>query len=447
MPRSVSLGEPSGRVGRAIAIAMLLASAAPFAAGAQGLIDRAKQKIQDRVNNAEDSLTDAALDKATGAITCAATNAQCIHKALGAGKTVKVVDKNGKQVSAADSAKAVNAAGGVPAATQSASATSSSSAATTASAPALDDVVLVNYDFVPGDRVIFAEDFAKDNIGDFPKRFELRRGNFEVAKWQGQQYLRTNSGGVVVIPLPEVLPSRFTFEADYSGSNGWSLEVNFADPDAVDNLVEASFAPGNGQLAGPGVNSSAEMPEAAIKPIAHVALMADGKYVKLYVNGVRLANVPNANIGRGKVVVVSVPGSNDEPGYLSNIRIAAGGKPLYDAIMADGRVATHGILFDVGSDRIRGESKPTLDMIGQMLKDHADLKLTIEGHTDNVGSAASNQTLSDKRAAAVRQFLVANYHVDAGRLASKGLGSTKPAASNDTSEGRQQNRRVELVKN
>jgi outer membrane protein OmpA-like peptidoglycan-associated protein len=160
-----------------------------------------------------------------------------------------------------------------------------------------------------------------------------------------------------------------------------------------------------------------------------------------------VSNVPSANIGRGKVIVVSVPGNDDEPGYLSNIRVAAGGKPLYDAIMADGRVATHGILFDTGSDRIRGESKPTLDMIGQMLKDHADLKLTIEGHTDNVGSAASNQTLSDKRAAAVRQFLIANYHVDAGRLASKGLGSTKPAASNDTPEGRQQNRRVELVKN
>ncbi len=448
MSRPTALGEPSSRVRRAIAIVMLLASAAPFAgAGAQGLIDRAKQKIQDRVNNAEDSLTDAALDKATGAITCAATNTQCIHKALGAGKTVKVVDKNGKPVSAADSAKAVNAAGGVPAATQSASATSGASAATTASAPAFDDAVLVNYDFVPGDRVIFAEDFSKDNIGDFPKRLELRRGNFEVAKWQGQQYLRTNSGGVVTIPLPEVLPQRFTFEADYHGSNGWSLEVNFADPDAVDNLVTASFSPGSGQLAGGGVNSSSDLPEAAVKPIGHVAVMADGKYVKTYVNGVRVSNVPTANIGRGKVIVVSVPGSDDEPGYLSNIRVAAGGKPLYDAIMADGRVATHGILFDTGSDRIRGESKPTLDMIGQMLQDHADLKLTIEGHTDNVGSAASNQTLSDKRAAAVRQFLVGTYHVDAGRLASKGLGSTKPAASNDTPEGRQQNRRVELVKN
>jgi len=383
MPRPIALGELSRRFGKAVALATLLASAAS-AAGAQGLIDRAKQKIQDRVNNAEDSLTDAALDKATGAITCAATNAQCIHKALGAGKTVKVVDKNGKPVSAADSAKAVNAAGGVPASTQNASAASSGSATTPPSAPAFDDAVLVNYDFVPGDRVIFAEDFSKDNIGDFPKRLELRRGNFEVAKWQGQQYLRTNSGGVVTIPLPEILPQRFTFEADYHGSNGWSLEVNFADPDAVDNLVTASFSPGSGQLAGGGVNSSSDLPEAAVKPIGHVAVMADGKYVKTYVNGVRVSNVPSANIGRGKVIVVSVPGNDDEPGYLSNIRVAAGGKPLYDAIMADGRVATHGILFDTGSDRIRGESKPTLDMIGQMLKDHADLKLTIEGHTDNV---------------------------------------------------------------
>ena len=428
-------------------LAMLLASGVPLSGGrAQGLIDRAKQKIQDRVNNAEDSLTDAALDKATGAITCAATNTQCIHKALGAGKTVKVVDKNGKPVSAADSAKAVDAAGGVPASMQ-ASTSSSGAAAPGAAAPAFDNTVLVNYDFVPGDRVIFAEDFSKDAIGDFPKRLELRHGNFEVAKWQGQQFLRTNSGGVVTIPLPEVLPQRFTFEADYSGSSGWNLEVNFADPDVVDNLAQASFSPGSGQLAGGGVNSSSDLPEAAVKPIAHVAVMADGKYVKVYVNGVRVSNVPNANIGRGKVVVVGLPGGEDQPGYLSNIRIAAGGKPLYDAIMADGRVATHGILFDTGSDRIRGESKPTLDLIGQMLKDHPDLKLTIEGHTDNVGVAASNQTLSERRAAAVRQFLIASYHVDASRLASKGFGPTKPTASNDTPEGRQQNRRVELVKN
>jgi OmpA-OmpF porin, OOP family len=104
------------------------------------------------------------------------------------------------------------------------------------------------------------------------------------------------------------------------------------------------------------------------------------------------------------------------------------------------------LLADTGSDAIRQESAPTLKEIGTMLKDHPELKLTIEGHTDNVGKPETNQTLSEKRAAAVRQYLIDNYQVDAARLEAKGLGQSKPAASNDSAEGRQQNRRVELVK-
>jgi outer membrane protein OmpA-like peptidoglycan-associated protein len=109
-------------------------------------------------------------------------------------------------------------------------------------------------------------------------------------------------------------------------------------------------------------------------------------------------------------------------------------------------VATQGIYFDTGSDRLRPESSATLKEIGTMLKEHAGLKLAIEGHTDNVGSAEGNQTLSEKRAVAVRQFLIDNYQIDATRLTAKGLGQTKPVAPNDTPEGRQNNRRVELAK-
>jgi outer membrane protein OmpA-like peptidoglycan-associated protein len=81
-----------------------------------------------------------------------------------------------------------------------------------------------------------------------------------------------------------------------------------------------------------------------------------------------------------------------------------------------------------------------------MLEAHPELKLTIEGHTDNVGSAGANQTLSEQRAAAVAQYLETNYQIAAARLATKGYGASKPVASNDTQDGRQQNRRVELVK-
>lgn len=430
----------------ALAVTLIL----PSSLSAQGLIDRAKHKLQDKVDATTDSVTDLAIDKATGAAQCVATNTACIKKAFGAGRNVKLVDKNGKPVSAADSAKMVAAAGGVPASLATANAaaaanTTSAAAPPGPAAPSFGDGVLVNYDFVPGDRVIFAEDFTRDQIGDFPKRLELRKGNFEVAEWQGQRFLRTVETGVVTIPLPEVLPSRFTFEADYNGGGGWSMSANFADPDSAE-FTTASFSPTDGGLDGAGVSSNSAIPDGASRPLTHIALMADGGYVKAYVNGVRVANVPKANIGRGNLLVLGFTASNELPAYITNIRIAAGGKPLYDALMADGRVATHGILFDTGSDRIRGESKPTLDLLGHMLQTHADLKLTIEGHTDNVGTAASNQTLSDKRAAAVRQFLISNYHVDASRLASKGFGATKPSASNDTPEGRQQNRRVELVK-
>ena len=81
-----------------------------------------------------------------------------------------------------------------------------------------------------------------------------------------------------------------------------------------------------------------------------------------------------------------------------------------------------------------------------MLAEHPELKLTIEGHTDNVGDASANQALSQARAEAVRQALVAGYGAEAGRLEAKGFGASKPAAPNATPEGRAANRRVELVR-
>jgi outer membrane protein OmpA-like peptidoglycan-associated protein len=174
--------------------------------------------------------------------------------------------------------------------------------------------------------------------------------------------------------------------------------------------------------------------------------MADGRYVKVYFNAMRVANVPNANLGRSNRIEVRMVGQTDRPTFLGNIRIAAGGKKLYDALAEKGRVATQGIYFDTGSDQIRGESTPTLKEIGAMLTEHPDLKLTIEGHTDSVGEAAANQELSIRRAAAVKAYLVEKYRIDGARLTSVGFGETKPADSNDTPEGRQNNRRVELVR-
>ena len=119
---------------------------------------------------------------------------------------------------------------------------------------------------------------------------------------------------------------------------------------------------------------------------------------------------------------------------------------LAKALDANGSVAIHGILFDTGKATIKPDSEQVLQTIGDVLKNNAALKLEIQGHTDNVGVKAANQTLSLQRAEAVRQYLITKFGVAAARLTALGFGDTKPTAPNTTEDGRAQNRRVELVK-
>ena len=107
--------------------------------------------------------------------------------------------------------------------------------------------------------------------------------------------------------------------------------------------------------------------------------MGDGKYLKVYLDDTRILNVPNADLGRSTKILFYTDATAEKPTLFGNFRVAAGGKKLYDALAEKGRVATQGIYFDTGSDRIRPESTPTLKEIGTMLKDHPDLKLTDRG--------------------------------------------------------------------
>ena len=105
----------------------------------------------------------------------------------------------------------------------------------------------------------------------------------------------------------------------------------------------------------------------------------------------------------------------------------------------------YGILFDFGKATLRPDSEPQLQKVQQLFASDPSLKLVVEGHTDNVGTAAHNQTLSEQRAASVVRWLVA-HGVAANRVSSKGYGLTRPIASNDDDAGRAKNRRVELRK-
>jgi outer membrane protein OmpA-like peptidoglycan-associated protein len=102
------------------------------------------------------------------------------------------------------------------------------------------------------------------------------------------------------------------------------------------------------------------------------------------------------------------------------------------------------VLFDTGKSTLRPEAREKLAKISGIVLAYPDLRLAIEGNTDSVGSDAMNQTLSEQRANAVRDYLM-KQNIPATSMTAKGFGKTQPVASNDTAEGRQQNRRVEMV--
>jgi outer membrane protein OmpA-like peptidoglycan-associated protein len=117
---------------------------------------------------------------------------------------------------------------------------------------------------------------------------------------------------------------------------------------------------------------------------------------------------------------------------------------MFDALNRDGHIALY-INFDTGKSVIRDESRPIIEQIVQMMKSNPDLKIGVEGHTDNVGTQASNKTLSEARAKSVVSAIV-GQGISPDRLSPAGYGQDKPIADNNTEEGRAKNRRVELVK-
>jgi len=117
---------------------------------------------------------------------------------------------------------------------------------------------------------------------------------------------------------------------------------------------------------------------------------------------------------------------------------------MFETLNRDGHIALY-INFDTGKSIIRDESKPIIEQIVQMLKSNPDLKLSVEGHTDNVGNPASNKILSEERAKSVVSAIV-SQGISPDRLTASGYGQDKPIADNSTEEGRAKNRRVELVK-
>lgn len=404
---------------------------------AEDLRDRAKrgaeraagQAVEREVGERTDAAVSGAFDKTEEAVRCAVGDDACIDGAKRKDKPVVVTDEDGNVVEEIPGDEGT--------------------------APV--ENANANYDFKPGSRVLFEEDFSDDNVGDFPRRLEFVRGSWEVVEWQGRRFLRnTSNRSAIKVMLPEALPERFTIEFDAHFTHGnQQIAVATVKPKdgRVTHLENRNFfhftnAESGVDVGGDGVEARQRMDDPFAKGVVPARIMVDGSYAKVYVGKQRVANVPNAVLPRSNTVWFenTYLANAEHPIYIGNIRIAAGGRDLYDVLEDEGRVTVRAIEFDTGSAQLRPSSTDGLQQIGQMLKAHPGLRLRIEGHTDSEGGAAANRQLSRERAEAVRQFLVSGHGIDAARLEAVGKGEKEPVAPNDTAEGRQQNRRVELVR-
>jgi outer membrane protein OmpA-like peptidoglycan-associated protein len=129
-----------------------------------------------------------------------------------------------------------------------------------------------------------------------------------------------------------------------------------------------------------------------------------------------------------------------------NFPVANPENVLEKQLTQEKRAVTYGFYFDFNKDTLKPESEPVLKQIVQAMTDNPDWKLTVEGHTDNIGGDSYNLDLSKRRSEAVKQTLVSQYGIASDRLLTGGFGASRPVESNDTLEGRARNRRVELVR-
>ncbi|RDV13418.1 OmpA family protein [Pontibacter diazotrophicus] len=313
------------------------------------------------------------------------------------------------------------------------------------------------YDFVAGDKVIFEDNLVGEENGEFPSRWDLKKGNAEVASFGGETVINLVETGTSIVPLvkrDKWVPETFTIEFDIffdsdnpnvayeiflledTKNHNESLHGDFWYPIAIraNGVRFRDFGSESKELEAAGVKSKWR----------HVAIAFNKRSMKVYLDQYRLINIPNVK-GTPTGFRIELDKRIEANTMVKNVMIAEGGKKLYDQVMADGKIVSYGIKFDVNKAFIKPESIGTLNSIVKLLQEQSALNFSVEGHTDSDGDDNTNMKLSQERAEAVKAYLV-SQGITAERLSSKGWGEFKPLDKNTTAEAKSNNRRVEFVK-
>ena len=341
-------------------------------------------------------------------------------------------------------------------------------------------------DFVRGGVVMFEDNMQGEQVGEFPSKWDLVRGNAEIATIQGQKCIALIDGDGWITPLVKggiknYLGDVFTVEYDMlyddRPKNGApSIEIDFMhESQRHDNeiftvhysmsydkqTIDCDYVrpTDEGWTDKEGHTSAHECCVINDGRWHHFALSFNKRAIKFYVDGKRVVNVPNCKAGAGWMTIWS-GGFEKRPTYVKDVVIAKGAVELYErnatdidakvaaiekSIAETGKFVTNNILFETGKATLKPESMDEIKKVADYMKKNPTARFEVQGHTDNQGTDAINDPLSQQRAEAVVKALE-ELGCDPFNMRAVGKGSHEPVADNKTDEGRAKNRRVEFIK-
>lgn len=326
------------------------------------------------------------------------------------------------------------------------------------------------YDFVPGDKILYYEDFSQDAVGDFPALWttngsaEVKTVNIAPGKW-----FHMNGEDAVYCYTKEIaFPENFIVEFDiipdeeyYRGIVFTLYQENPEDPQELND----DLYPGKGGVhiiphkEGWETLGYTDSPddrwitgEASKNPVVteqvnHVIIWIQKRRVRVYHEGAKVIDMPT-NIYPGLVFNRIRFSGWDRDSYplVTNLKVTTAAPDTRSKLITEGKLVTYGITFDVNKADIKPESHGTLRDIATVLQENPGVRVKIVGHTDSDGDDKLNLDLSKRRAESVKSALSGQFGIDASRLETEGAGESKPVAANDTPENKAKNRRVELIK-
>lgn len=338
--------------------------------------------------------------------------------------------------------------------------------------PKSKNIVANSSDFVPGNTIIFEDNFAGDALGDFPLNwFTNSSGQLVTFDNDGTKWLQISDKGSFTPLNLTKLPDNFTFEFDVTTSPNFNyysspLGVIFTQKTAkIDNVWNPVFKrqeavifnihPTN-SLSGKGksvVSVISEKKEIIKNDVdiplfnknnntVRVQVWRQKTRFRMYVDGQKYWDLPTAFSDANYNQVIFFIGAYKKPVdkyFISKLRLAQAGADNRHKLIETGSFTTNEILFDTNQATIKLSSKTVLDELGKALADNSQVQISITGHTDNDGNAANNQKLSEQRAQSVKNYLFKNFNISNSRMVVMGKGATEQVSTTKA-----ENRRVEF---